>query len=57
MAKRKIQIIQTAINADSEGNERIVALREDGEIFTYYMAVDDDNDRKWRKVTPVPDDE
>jgi hypothetical protein len=44
MAKLKIHIIQIAINADSEGNERIMALREDGEIFTYYvLAINADN--------------
>ena len=57
MAKRKIQIIQIAINADSEGNERIVALREDGEIFTYYMSANEDPNKKWRRMTSVPDDE
>lgn len=63
MANRKIRVIQIAINADSEGNERIVALREDGEIFTYYVSAinaynaNNPNDIQWRRITSVPDDE
>lgn len=60
MAKRKIPIIQIAINADNESNETIVALREDGEIFKYHIpGVYDESQYKpqWRKMPSVPDDE